>query len=188
MRWAYQRAVVKQCASQVLKSCLLRLKSYSLLRRNLALHGAFLLAQAPTQTHPQVPQVEGKLTLTVPLPPKAVYWILSFPPMNQLLYHYRLVVLASGLLSLSACGNNQGTTDTESPANSSISSGDSGTGGASASEIGDSTATAGGTAGSNEANSTPTSTPGTTGDAGGTSTGSTGGTGAAPGAGGTTGQ
>ena len=106
--------------------------------------------------------------------PNGVYAVLIpllFSDMNHSIN--RLALVGGCLLLLSACGNSQGTTDTESPANTSISSGDSGTGGATGA-LADSTATVGGTAGSNEANSTPASTPGTTGDASGNTGGTTG--------------
>jgi hypothetical protein len=88
------------------------------------------------------------------------------PNMNQLVDCYRLGLVVGCTLLLSACGNNQSSPATENPANSSISSGDSGTGGATGA-LADSTATVGATAGSTDANTTPASTPENTGNASG---------------------
>jgi hypothetical protein len=104
--------------------------------------------------------------------------------MNQLVNCYRLVLVASCTLLLSACGKT-GTSDTESqvnPANSSISSGDSGTGGATGA-LADSSATAGSAAGSTDA-----STPANTGNASGNTNANNVGAATSTGASGTTGN
>jgi hypothetical protein len=108
------------------------------------LHAVALSAEATAGNGVPPPLPTGRIRRFSPF---------TFPTMNQLVNSYRLVLVASCTLLLSACGKT-GTTDTESqvnPANSSISSGDSGTGGATGA-LADSSATAGSTAGSTPAN------------------------------------